>query len=53
MQHLGASKAAVDQHARYQVRTGFGDSAIYYGGDKWLIPMVLDRVMEQALPYGP
>lgn len=45
MQRNGVSKTAIDclfstlQGATHQVRTGFGDSAIYYRGDKWLIPL--------------
>jgi hypothetical protein len=45
MQFQVVPKPAVDclfstlQHATHQVRTGFGDSAIYYGCGCWLIPM--------------
>jgi hypothetical protein len=45
MQRHGVPKAAVDclfttlQHATHQVRTGYGGSIEFYGGNYWLIPM--------------
>jgi hypothetical protein len=45
MQRNGVPKAQIDclfstlQGSIQQVRTGYGDSAIFYGGDKWLIPL--------------
>jgi hypothetical protein len=45
MQRNGVAKSVVDclfttlQHATHKVRTGYGDSAIYYGGSCWLVPL--------------
>jgi hypothetical protein len=45
MQRNGVAKSVVDclfttlQHATHQVRTGYGDSAVYYGGYCWLVPL--------------
>jgi hypothetical protein len=45
MQPMGVPKAAVDclfttlQEATHQVRTGYGDSKVSYGGTNWVIPL--------------
>ena len=45
MQRQGVSRPLVDclfttlQHSIHQVRTGFGDSTICYGGSQWIIPL--------------
>ncbi len=45
MQRNGVPRAAVDclfttlQEARHQVRTGYGDSYLSYGGSDWVTPM--------------
>jgi hypothetical protein len=45
MQRNGVPRAAVDclftalQNATHQVRTGYGDSSLRYGGSNWIMPM--------------
>ncbi len=45
MHRLGIPKQVVDclfstlQDATHQVRTGYGDSSLTYGGPKWITPM--------------
>jgi hypothetical protein len=56
MQRQGVPKSVVDclfstlQNETHQVRTGFGDSILYYGGSKWLFPL---RSIGQGNGAGP